>query len=435
MIAREPILRAATWTLAAAALVVSLLIRSAGVTLVGALVIWLVLGWRGDRTAARRRLALFLPMIVAAVLVQAAWMHWVTTHEVIEWPIGGYPRSYVAQLGVKSGNHPELGAATLADVPARIAKNLTERTVGLIGLLAWPGWITPEWSSPLLLIPLTLIAIGLGVSLRAGGGTPVEWYFIGHETMYLLWPWDLEMRFLLPIAPLAGLYLWRGGARVVTWAGHEPRLAGAWSAALAMPLAARASLVTSQTGSRQLALATIFWGCVAVAGVAATAAPGLGALGVRWSWRRRAVPTLAAAGAIVFAAEAALGLVQQVRLGRDNLDFDLTQRPSYPDVEAGQWLRAHSAPSAIVMARQVDVVYHYAERDVVWFPPISDPATLMAGIRRYGVQLVVVNHRTWSYWRPPEDACFAALARAYPTSFRRVAAGPGFEIYEVVSSG
>jgi len=435
MIARQRLVRAAAWALAATALLVSVLIRSAGVTLVGALVLWLALSWRTDRAAARHRLVLFVPMIVAAVLVQATWMHWVATHEVIEWPIGGYPRSYVAQLGVKSGNHPELGPATLADVPARIEKNLTERTVGLIGLLAWPGWITPVWSSPFLLIPLALLAIGLGVSLVPGGGTPVEWYFLGHETMYLLWPWDLEMRFLLPIAPLAGLYLWRGGARLLSWGGREPRLAGAWSAALAMPLAAHTSLVSSQTGSRQLALATVFWGLVAVAGVAATAAPSLGAMGVPWSWRGRAVPVLAAAGAMVFTAEAALGLVQQMRLGRDNLAFDVTRRPSYPDVEAGRWLRQHTEPSAVVMARQVDVVYHYAGRDVVWFPPISDPATLMAGIRRFGVQLVVVNHRTWSYWLPPEDACFAALTRAYPTSFRRIADGPGFEIYEVVGSG
>jgi len=45
-------------------------------------------------------------------------------------------------------------------------------------------------------------------------GVP-EWYFVGHEAMYLLWPWDLELRFLLPVAPLAGLYAWRGGRRLL----------------------------------------------------------------------------------------------------------------------------------------------------------------------------------------------------------------------------
>ena len=87
------------------------------------------------------------------------------------------------------------------------------------------------------------------------------------------------------------------------------------------------------------------------------------------------------------------------------------------------------------MARQVDVVYHYSRRKIVWFPPISEPWTLMGGIRKYGVQFVVVNHRTLTYWQPPEEDCFVGLALTYPASFHLVHEGSNFHIYEVTAGG
>ncbi len=423
-----------TWLLCALALLTSLLIRSAGIALVGGLAAWLAVSWLTDRRAAGGRLRIFLPMVVAAMLAQAAWMHWVAAHEFIEWPIGGYPRSYVSQLSVKSGNDPELGAASLVDIPPRVVKNLTERVTGLVSLLAWPGWINPVWSSPMLAVPLILILIGLGGSLWPSGGRVTEWYFLGHEAMYLLWPWDLEMRFLLPIVPLAGLYLWRGGRRLLGWAARRPRRTGAWTALLALPAATHAGISAWRTESMQLTVAAAFWALLALVGLAAASMHGmrLRAAVERLPWPVL-VSALSAAGLLLFTAEVGLGIAREARLGRDNLAFDLTARATYPDVEAGRWLRAHTAESAIVMARQVDVVYHYSGRQVIWFPPISDPGPLMEGIRKYGVQLIVINERTWSYWLPPEEDCFAALARAHPTAFRLVAEGPRFRIFEVIA--
>ena len=97
----------------------------------------------------------------------------------------------------------------------------------------------------------------------------------------------------------------------------------------------------------------------------------------------------------------AIGIAGEIRLGLDNLAFDVTAVPSYPDIEAGQWLRVNTADTAVVMARQVAVVYHYSRRRVIWFPPISEPRTLMDGIHKHGVQFVVVNRRRPTYWFPP----------------------------------
>ena len=129
------------------ALVASLSIRSAGIALVVGLAAWLAASWLTDRPRAVRRLKLCLPLLAVAILAQATWMSWVAIHEVIEWPIGGYPRSYIAQLGVKSGNHPELGAASLADIPSRVAKNLAEHVAGFTTLPTRLEYINPIWSS------------------------------------------------------------------------------------------------------------------------------------------------------------------------------------------------------------------------------------------------------------------------------------------------
>jgi hypothetical protein len=47
------------------------------------------------------------------------------------------------------------------------------------------------------------------------------------------------------------------------------------------------------------------------------------------------------------------------------------------------------------------------------------------------VQFVIVSHRDVSYWLPPEEACFEALASAYPAAFRLVHTGARFRVFAV----
>jgi hypothetical protein len=433
--------RAVTWLLCTMALIGSLLIRSAGIALLLGLLAWLAISWVTDRPARVRRLKLFLPLLIVAVPVEGVWMRWAGTHQVLEWPIGGYPRSYVSQLSVKNGNDPELGSATLADIPARVAHNLNDHVVGFLSLLTRQQYINPGWASPLILGSLILIFVGLAGSIWPSGGQVTEWYFIATEAIYLVWPWNLEMRFLLPVAPLAGLYLWRGGELLVRWAMRSPQSAVAWVAPISLLAAVVAGASAARSGSRQLTLAVVFW--IALAGlvlVAARMGPRrLRSLGERLCrpmltvpWMRTRLSAALAFCVLAVGAQAGIGIAQQLELGRENISFDLTTRSSFSDVEAGEWLGAHTDTHAVVMAREVDVVYHYSRRRVVWFPPISEPKTLMDGIHKYGVEFVVVNDRSWSYWQPLEEDCFAALIKAYPTSFRLVEASPRLQIFEVL---
>jgi len=207
-----------------------------------------------------------------------------------------------------------------------------------------------------------------------------------------------------------------------------------------VPAAAHAVGSAWRFGSRQLAAAAIFWLLLALGAALWMGPVRLGTVLDRRRWPLLPRPSLRLSLSVVrivcvlaITAEVGIGIARETRLGLDNLAFDVTTRPSYPDIEAARWLRAHTADTAVVMARQVDVVYHYSRRKVIWFPPISEAWTLMDGIHKYGVQFVVVNHRGSSYWLPPEEECFEALVRTYPASFRPIREGSHFRIYEVVA--
>ncbi len=433
--------RTLNWVLLCLLLPLSVLIRSAGLTLVVGLAAWLAISWVAAPGAAAGRIrTLFLPLLLG-LLVQGAWMYWGHRHEISEWPIGGYPKSYFSQLFVKSGNDPELGMATLSDVGARVARNAVDRSAYVVELLC-RQWVSPEWSSPAVVAATALLVLGLADSVRDGGAF-YDWYFMGHETMYLLWPWDFEERFILPVLPLSCLYLWRGGRVLVRSAFRAPRPFARGFLPLAAVLAVGASGWLRRTGSPQATLSLVFWlGSAALAAwlVLADRWP-------RWilDWAERACRRrfrinrleLSIAHALGLAGVAALvglGLALQLRIGAEKRDVDLTRFSSYSAVQAATWIRMHSAETAVVMARHYDLVYHYSGRRTVWFPPISDPATLIAGIHRYAVDLIIVTDGRLEYWLPTDRSCFDRLYAAYPDAFRLVHEDPTYRIFSVTEA-
>jgi hypothetical protein len=121
-------------------------------------------------------------------------------------------------------------------------------------------------------------------------------------------------------------------------------------------------------------------------------------------------------------------------IAKENLAFDVTHERVNAPILAARWIRSHTPRNTVVMARRMEVVFHYGERHVVWFPPISDPAVLYAGIRRHHVSLVVVeaDRGVETYWRPGETDCFERLLKAYPATFALIQRGRDERIYAVV---
>jgi hypothetical protein len=421
--------------LCAVLMAASVLVRSAGITLVLGLAAWLaVVSWRFPATAGRRWKT-FVPVLLAGVIVQAGWMAWVRKTEApAEWPIGGYPRSYTAQLSVKNGNEPERGLASAADIPSRVGVNLAAHGVGFIEAVTGKGGrLSHSWFTPWVVGPVLLIVVGLWASMWPTGGRPEDWYFIAHESMYLLWPWDLEIRFILGVVPLACLYFWRGIRTVAGWATRSPRVAARAGLLLGVVCGGDAAVDAWRVAGLRSKLAALCWLLFVVSILIAR-------------WRRRtpaetshAVPGIAPDLAFRRAVVALCMVLFVLNIGtltgiaRENVAFDLTQEQPYAQILAAQWIRLHTLRNTVVMARQVEVVHHYSERSVVWFPPISDPHVLYEGIRRNHVSLiVVVDWDLETYWRPAEKDCFERLLKAYPEALTLIQRGPRERIYAVV---
>lgn len=424
------------WVLWGALLVGTVLLKSAGIAMLGALVSWMTVSWFKNPEKGKRLLKFCLPAVIAGMLAAGGWMSWAARHQYHEWNVPGYHENYVAQLRLKSDNDPELGMATFKDVIVRPIKNAGDPAVAMV-LLFTHKVIKSAWYSAITAIPLILILLGLGYSFRNGGGL-LEWYFVIYEAMILFWPWNFELRFLFPVAPVAFLYAWRGGWLVCRLARDRPRLLGVSGLSLATVGCLCSVIWGLRVDHPRVQYCVELWAVIGAISIGVLFSPPgwaerftnlLGRpISSRWS-----VTRLQALGATAVVCVLLFGLPYQIKTGRENLDPDLTKDNfNYPVVEAAEWIKSNSEPSTVVMARKDDMIYYYSQRRVIWFPPTHNTALLMEGIKRYNVRYVVVQNGNDSYWAPSAEDCFQALYQAYPGAFRLAHAGPHNEVYEVL---
>jgi len=428
------------WSAAfALAVVASLLIATGTIALLGAILMVVLATALRDRQLARRQLLKFLPALLLGLLAQTIWMY--RKPAALEWPLPGYPESYWQQLKVKDGNHPELGFATWKDISPRIAKNTLAASDNFTQIVLRHG--VNEKKTAIVIMPILLVLLGWASALWVTCGKDfAAWYFAGYVAIYLLWPFKMDLRFVLPVAPLACLYAWESIRGIAVASTAKPRLVGVVGSLI--------SLFAAGSTTRQLyenwrigdhspssALIILIW--LIVGGVAVWMAysgrsifeGNLISRAVVFSPHvvpaRRFQWVQYTAGAIAVAL-ILLGLAIDTRVARENLNTEnlLDAEETGPseilplDVSAGIWLRTHTNTDAIVMARSWPTVHHYAQRRVVWFPPISNPTVLFEGMLRQGVDYVVVVNRERSYWLPSEDDCFGRLLADHRQYFQLV---------------
>src|SRR5260370_18928763 len=81
-----------------------------------------------------------------------------------DWPLPGYPGSYLSQLKLKVGNYPELGFASTSDLLFVVETNVRQHTSTLTQLLTRHG-ANPSFSNLLMAIPLFLTVLRTAGSL------------------------------------------------------------------------------------------------------------------------------------------------------------------------------------------------------------------------------------------------------------------------------
>jgi hypothetical protein len=201
--ARRPILGAG------AAAVMGALVRTAGVTVIGALGLdWLL----------RRRWRAATVLAIAAAVTVGAWTAWTVLA-----PTQHIGTTYIADLTSveASGNEESGGPAAEANEPgpvgtlfSRVADNVPQYLAVTIPL-ALPLPTVPG-------TPLDNLAIAGLVTIGLAFGIVVLWrrwrvgaiYLLAYCAMLAVWPWR-HSRFLVPILPLVVLAVWWGLASLV----------------------------------------------------------------------------------------------------------------------------------------------------------------------------------------------------------------------------
>ncbi len=429
--------RVALWLVAAFTLLASVALRTAAVALVVALALWLVISYIMERESSFSRLRIFLPLLILGTVLLALWQYWGRIMYVAEWPLQGYPGSYFSEIWLKRGVYPELGNASLGEIFSRLARNLVGYAVGLTAMLSRKEYIVPLWSSPAVIVPLVLASMGVVSKIRRTGGRVQDWYFVTYMAMFLLWPWDYEFRFFLPVAPLACLYLWCGTTELLRLGREKSKALAVASFPCCTVLAGHSAFHAWNMGT-QPKLAAVFWLAVSMFSILALCKVSRQSTDGANSEKRivkgpplaegRSLSCARTFALVLISAAVAIGVMMQFQIGRSNIDFDYTR---LSDVNAAQYVARHTDQSAVLMAGHTSIVYHYSKRKVIWFPPITNPEILMDGIQKYKVNFIIVIERSQEYYLPPESVCFRALSRAYPRAFHLLYHDPSFDIYEV----
>jgi len=114
---------------------------------------------------------------------------------------------YVNQFLLKDPYRVDLGRAGIKDLGERFLNNARQNLPLLSAQAITPTSLLPHRT--LHLLPLLLVAAGMIKEWRRGDGA-AELFFLLSLLITLVWPFQEDLRFLLPILPLAGFYALSG---------------------------------------------------------------------------------------------------------------------------------------------------------------------------------------------------------------------------------
>jgi len=413
-------------------LLLTVLLRSVGMAMVAAFAAWIVVECVRRRGLAPALVRFALPLVVAGAVV-AGWSLW--KQRIKDVATSGWGKGYEDAFFLADPHQPERGLATIGDLLLRIPNNLTLHSAHLSELVVNLRWIDPVWYSPFVVGMLALVVAGVVWSVRHRPG-PIEFYLLFYMAIYALWPYDVGARFVLPIFPIAVVYAWRA-----VRAGRELRGRAALAiAACAFVLALVSSIVQMRTGfagSVQARLSPLLWLIVGVLVLVRAARE----TGPRALLRRRlaswpsalARTRVDAIAAVLLAAVAARGVVEQFGTGRWFVAQDPATLTHSAAIEASDWLKTHAAAGAVVMADQLAVVHYLTGRRVAPFPVTDDPAPIVAALEAECVDyLVVTDSALASAVKPSQTTRLQRVEAAEPRLLEAVADGREYRIYRVV---
>jgi hypothetical protein len=291
------------WLVLGVLLAVGAYVRSIGLAAAGGVLVWAWITCRGRGAVASTITfgALMLPWWLRDASLAGGWR-------------------YVEELAAADYFNPRGGAATPLDFLARAADNASF-VLGKPAAFGLPGIALGG-------LGIALLAYGIWRSVRLAGGVggPSEWVLAALVISILFWPIKTG-RYLLPVLPLAGLYLLMGTLGVTQWLSG--RLSSGRAGSRFPRLRHWRDPAANEASLSMLALAAVSLVCIAEASYGA--------------WR-------------------ASGNLYGVVSGTTPAQYHAAQPEWAHFLEAASWLRENTAPSDVVMTRRHFALYVYSGR-------------------------------------------------------------------------
>ena len=347
------------WSLAGICTLLAVMTRSGAVALVGGLLIAAIIHCVRRRT--RTAVLVLLLVMVSGTLFPVAWeLRGRALNPNATESYGRWATKFLGLSSEKSG---------------MIASSLGE---GTSGETTWAGRIIqsgvrcgryvfsvvrePVNFAPAGLLIWGLVLTGLASHLRRDIGSPLAWYIIVSFVMISLTSWvSSYLRYFFPLAPFMFCFF-AGGVQIWYRRLFGERDRGAW---LVVGIVGAVGVAWSLAhGDRPDAPGTeggyataLWWGCLLL-----YVALILGSLVVRKGDRRAAfVPPLAVAALVLFFGVHSAFLVT-LREQRIRANESLESKNLAGVVAVGQWLRAHTPPSAVAVSSLPRLVAFLADR-------------------------------------------------------------------------
>jgi hypothetical protein len=394
-----------TTLLGAVLLTMTVAIRTIGIAAIAAFGVAVAIRWITSRPGARWTAQALVPL-GSAMLYFLVWSSW-TSRMRLPWYRGEPPDSYLDVLMLIDPHHPELGRASLAEVAGRILPGIRLQAAHVGELLTQLPWIQPSWFSPLVLLPLLLILLGLWLEVRKGR-ILFPAYTVAYGTSILLWPFDEGRRFMFPLFPLILLFVGSAVAALLELATTRYarlRVIGASVCGLAL-VGTLAGILPGMDPSRQELLSVAAWsGLLLTVLLAGSSGAGKAASTIR-THQNLLVTGLTA----VFAAAGVVRMTPEI-LHRASGAPPTSPTQAALDA-AATWLAAHTPPSTVVQSTFVSQLHLASRRRVVPFPLTSDPGAFREVDSVYAPQYLVVLEPTGFDYYLPVDPDRLRILRA-----------------------
>ena len=403
-------------------MVATVMLRTIGVALLLAVIATIVHVAIFERPRLRALAATSTAPVLFAAAALFAWKLLSRSSAVERYP-GERMNLYGSQFRLIDPHRPSLGVADNVDVLARIPGNLKSLIGHSAEMLTNIQWISPVWTSPVVMGLLVVLVAGVISELRRPAPLPA-YYLLGYVGILTIWPFDEGQRFLVPIAPLLFLFAASGMAFLSRVAHSRTSLvtrcvigiAVAELAALAVQIARDPVL------SRQGVFALFVWLVVLVIAII-----GRRHLAAIWTMATRARLTRFAYRTEFIV----LGFSGIYALAVASWKADKGIGNGFQ--VASRWIAEHTGTDAVVMAqRHLDFALTTGRRCVV-FPVIGDPVRLVTALQRTGTRYLVVYDTPieLAYYVPLERDRFSRIQNALNGALRLRVHDQDVSVYEL----